>query len=155
MLAQSRHAFPHFKRFQLHLIQVHYFASLAKSAFHQQSCQRLIRFVWSGEFDVPEIRPRLRDLNRVQKSIRLLIDLRHYARPRGLDHIAFHPPQRNLLSRCQFFVQAQHSAISADQQRLRDVLYGRSVARCPRCFHGHPEADAIALPQSVASYRIV
>jgi hypothetical protein len=155
MFAKPRHAFPHFKRLQFHLIQINDFASLAKSALHQQPRQRLIRLIGGREVDVPEIRSRLRDLNCVQKSVRLLIDLRHHTRSRRPYQIAFHPPQRNLLSRRQLRIQSQNSAIAAYQKRLRGVLYSRTVARRPRCLHGHPETYAVALPQSVASHCVV
>ena len=106
MLAKPRHAFPHFKRLQLQLIQINHFAPLAKSALHQQPRQRFIRLVRSREVDVPEIRSRFRNLNRIQKPVGLLIDFRHHTRPRRLYQIAFHPPQRNFLPSRSVFHQA-------------------------------------------------
>jgi hypothetical protein len=55
----------------------------------------------------------------------------------------------------QFLVQPQNASIAAHQQRLRDVLRGRSSGGNPRYLHGHAETHTVALTEPVACYRFV
>ncbi len=113
MLAEARHTLADFEGLQFQLIQVNNFAPLAESAFHQQPCQGLVCLVRRRKVDVPEIRSRFREVNRIQKAGRFLVDFRDHARSRGFYLISLYPPQRNLLSRRQLFFQPQNSSIAA------------------------------------------
>src|SRR5712671_3605267 len=148
MRAQPRHAFTHFKRLQLQLIQVNHFPPLAKTAFHQQARQSFFCGVWGRELNTPEIVTRLQNHESVQKSIRFTVKLCQDPRARHLRFIAVLPPQRQLLSGQDLFRQAQYAAAPANQQCLRHMLHSHTSGCKPRCLHRHAEIHTVALPKS-------
>src|SRR5258705_9363764 len=104
--------------------------------------------------NAPEILARLQNYERVQKSLRVAIELRQPTRPRHFPVIAVLAPQGQLLPRQHLLSQAEYAAISAHQQSLRCLLDSDTSGGKPRCLHGHTEIDTVALPKSFGTHSL-
>src|SRR2546429_3481751 len=73
--AVARDAFANFEGFQLQLVEIDDFATLAEAALHEETRKGFLGFVKSREVDVPEVGARIENMNGVKEVIgRVLVD---------------------------------------------------------------------------------
>ncbi len=149
--ANARDAFANFERFQLELVEIDDFAALAEAALHEKTRESFLGFVRSGEVDVPEIGARLDEMNCVKKMIgRILIDFGDDAGASAFPDVAIEvTAEVEFLSHGEFFGEAEDAAIAADEHGFGSFGEGATVGRDPGSFHGHAEADAVTLPETI------
>src|SRR5713101_1982142 len=150
-LADARDAFANFEGLQFELVEIDDFAALAEAAFHEKSREGFFGFVGSGEVDVPEVGARLEKVNGVEEVIGgILVDFGDHARASVFPMIAFEiAAEVELLAGGKFFGEAEDAAIAADEQGFRRLRESGPGGRNPRSLHGHAEADAVTLPESI------
>src|SRR5256885_264831 len=149
-LANARDTSARFERFQLEFVQINDFAALAEAAFHQQTRERLFaRFVGRREFNVPKVRARFQEMDRIKKPIWLAIDFSNDPSAGRFDAIAFEGPLKgDFLAWKKFFVHAQDAAVATDQPGLCDQAAYDARTVHPGRFERHSKGNTIALPQA-------
>ena len=104
-----------------------------------------------GEVDVPEFGALLKKMDGVEKSVRrVLIDFGDDASASALPDVALEvAAEVELHAGGEPFGEADDAAIAADKQSLGGLGDGATVVRDPGSLHGHAEADAVALPETI------
>jgi len=149
--AETRDAFAYFERFQLELVQINDFATLAEAALHEEAGKGFLGFVRGGEVDVPEVGARIENMNGVEEVIgRVLIDFCDDAGAGVFPVVAFKTAaQVQLLAHGKFFSEAENAAIAADEQSFGILGEGDASAGDPGCLNGHAELHAVTLAESI------
>src|SRR5258708_15196946 len=90
-------------------------------------------------------------MNGVEKMIgRILVDFGHDAGAGVFPEVGIEmAAEVELVVNGKFCGQAEDAAIAADEHGFGGLRESLAVERDPRSFHGHAEADAVTLPESV------
>ena len=149
--ANAGDALADFEGFQLQLVEIDDFAALAEAALHEKAREGFLGFVRGGEIDVPKIRARVDKMNGIEKSVgRILIDFGDDAGASAFPDVAIEVAAKvELHAGGKLFGEAEDAAIAADQQGFGGFGGGAALRSDPRSFHGHAEADAVALPETI------
>jgi len=149
--ANARDAFADFEGFQLEFVEIDDFAALAEAALHEKTREGFLGFVRRGELNVPEIGARVDQMDGVEKIVgRVLIDFGDDASARAFPDIAIEvAAEVEFHASRELFGEAKDAAIAADEQGFGGFGDSASVGRDPGSFHGHAEADAVTLPETI------
>ena len=153
MFAVARDAFANFEGFQLHLIEINDLATLAETAFHEQTRECFLGLVGRGKIDVPEVDTRVENGDGVNKPFGLAIDFGDNAGAHGFGLVAFEfAVQGELLAGKQFFLKTDDAAVAADEKGLRILAYGHARGGEPRRLYLQLQADAVALTNTFGDH---
>ena len=143
--------FADFERFELQLVEIDDFAALAEAAFHEETGEGFVGFVRGREVDVPKVGARVGEMDGVEEMIgRVLVDFGDDAGASIFPNVAIEmAAEVELVAHGKFFSQAQDAAIAADEHGFGSLRESLAVERNPRSFHGHAEADAVTLPETI------
>jgi hypothetical protein len=114
-----------------------------------------LSFVWSREFNVPEIRPWIDNGDSVEKTSWVLVDFGDDTGPGDLPIVALSlATQGDLLAGKEPFREADDGAVATHQEGFGGLLDLDPAVAVPRSFHGHTKADAVALPKSFRAHNL-
>jgi hypothetical protein len=147
----ARDAFTDFKGFQLQLVEIDDFASLAEAALHEKTREGLFGFKRGGEVDVPKVGAGIENMNGVEEVVgRVLVDFGDDAGASVFPGVAVEAAAEvELLAHRELFCEAEDAAIAADEQGFGRVRQCLASGRDPGGLHGDTEADAVTLPESI------
>ncbi len=144
--AETRDAFADFEGAQFQLVEIDDFAPLAEAALHEHAGEGFFGFCRSGEFNVPEVRARIEEMNGVEEAFRFPVNFGDDAGAGGLDLVAFELAfEGKFLILKKFFREAEDAAVAADEEGLRHLLDGNATGAKPGGFDGHAKGNAVAL----------
>jgi hypothetical protein len=144
--ADAGDAFADFVRPEFEFVEIDHFTALAEAALHEHAGESFFAFERSGEFDVPEIRARLEEMDGVKVAFGFLVDFSDDASVGDFGLIAIELAlESEFLIGEKFFVEPEDTAIAADEKGLRH-LFDENAARAePGDFDGHAKSDTVAL----------
>ena len=150
MLANTGDAFADFEGLELQLVEISDLAALAEAAFHQKTRESFFGLMWGREFDLPEVRTCIQNVDGVEEAVGLLVDFSDDAGAGAFPLVAFAlAAEVEFLAHGQLIGEAKDAAVAADEQSLGGLFVGRASAGDPGCLDGHAEADAVTLAKAI------
>jgi hypothetical protein len=144
--AETGDTFADFEGAQFQLVEIDDFAALTKAALHEHAGEGFFAFCKRREFDVPEVRTRVEEMDGVEEAFGVLVNFSDDAGAGGLDVVTFELAFKSkFLVLKEFFLEAKDAAVAADEEGLRHLFDGDAAGAKPGGFDRHAKGDAVAL----------